>query len=201
MNALARYIQHFDVNEVVPPTEIALAPQPIHAPETSIDKVAEAEAEGRRWGRAEAERAFEVRLAAERESFAQRLAEERARWSAEEGERLAQAFTGASRELEAALADAASRTLVPFIATNARERAIADLGSTLETLLADGKHPVVKISGPQDLITAIAANLGPRAGGVTFEVAAKTDVRIVADSTVIETQLGAWLGRLSSIKE
>ena len=201
MNALARYIQRFDVDEAVLPVDRTLAPQPISTPEISVDKVAEAEAEGRRWGRAEAERAFEVRLAAEREGFALRLAEERARWSAEEGERIAEAFTVASRELEAKLAAATARALVPFISATVRERAIADLCSTLETLLADGQHPVVRISGPQDLINELSTRLGPRADGLTFEAGTKPDVRVVADSTIIESQLGAWLNRLSGIQE
>ncbi len=201
MNALARYIQRFDTDEVAPPVDLMIAPQDITAPEPAADKVAEAQAEGRRLGRAEAERAFEQRLAAERESFAQLVLDERSRWSREESERLAQALAAASETLMSTVSDATSRVLLPFLTARARERAIADLVVTLETLLADGKHPVVTVAGPRDLVAEIADRLGARAEGVTFQPSERPDVRVVADSTIIETQLATWLGRLAELKE
>lgn len=201
MNALARYIQRFDTDEVAPPVDLMIAPQDITAPEPAADKLAEAQAEGRRLGRAEAERAFEQRLAAERESFAQLVLDERSRWSREESERLAQALAAASETLMSTVSDATSRVLLPFLTARARERAIADLVVTLETLLADGKHPVVTVAGPRDLVAEIADRLGARAEGVTFQPSERPDVRVVADSTIIETQLATWLGRLAELKE
>lgn len=207
MNALARYIQHFDTNEVAPPADLVIAPRQeviaeaaverVPVEKVSIDKVAEALAEGRRAGRAEAEQAFEERLAAEREAFAQLLLDERARWTAEESERLALAFTAAAETLVATVSEASSRALVPFVTGRARERAVTDLVATLGGLLADGRHPVVTVSGPRDLVAEIANRLGPRADGLTIEASDRPDVRVTADSTIIETQLAAWLDRLA----
>jgi TPR repeat protein len=207
MNALARYIQRFDADEVAPPAELTprqpdrAMPAMAAMSEPGPDKVAEAEAEGRRQGRAEAERTFEKLLAAERDAFARRLLEERARWSAEEGERLAEALAGAGRHLEALLSDAAARALAPFLIASARERALADLCATLGTLLADGRHPAISVGGPRDLIMEIAARLGPRAEGLAFEPGTAADVRVVADSTIIETQFAAWASRLADPKD
>jgi hypothetical protein len=202
MNALARHIQRFDTDEVAPPVDLMIAPQDNYkAPEPDADKVAEALAEGRRLGQAEAERAFEQRLATERETFAQLVLDERSRWSREESERLAQALATASETLFATVSDATSRVLLPFLTARARERAIADLVVTLESLLADGKHPVVTVAGPRDLVAEIADRLGVRAEGVTFQPSERPDVRVVADSTIIETQLATWLGRLAELKD
>jgi len=201
MNALARYIQRFDTVETAPPAELVLAPQENHAPEVPVDRVAEARAEGQRLGRIEAERAFEERLAAERESFAQLLLDERARWSREESGRLAEAITAADKAMVSSVSDAVSRTLLPFLTARARERAIADLVATLDALLADGKHPVVTVSGPRDLLAEVADRLGDRADGITFQPSERPDIRVVADSTIIETQLAAWLGRLADLQD
>jgi hypothetical protein len=201
MNALARYIQHFDTDEVAPPADLMIAPRVEVIPELPVDKVADAQAEGRRIGRDEAERAFEARLAVERESFAQLLVDERARWSAEESERLAQAFTAAAETLVATVSEASSRALVPFVTGRAREIAIADLVATLRALLTNGKHPVVTVSGARDLMAEIANRLGSRADGLTFEATDGLDVRVTADSTIIETQLAAWLDRLAGSQE
>lgn len=201
MNALARYIQRFDTVETAPPAELVLAPQDNHAPEPPVDRVAEARAEGQRLGRIEAERAFEERLVAERESFAQLLLDERARWSREESGRLAEAITAADQALVSSVSEAVSRTLLPFLTARARERAIVDLVATLDALLADGKHPVVTVGGPRDLLAEVSERLGARADGVTFQPSERPDVRVVADSTIIETQLAAWLGRLADLQD
>lgn len=199
MNALARYIQRFDAEEVAPPADL-VPPMPTDRPvaEPAPDRAAEAEAEGRRQGRAEAERAFAAQLAAERDGFARRLLDERARWSAEEGERLAEALAGAALHLETVLSEAASRALLPFLTTAARERAIADLCATLGTLLSDGKTPAISISGPRDLVMEIATRLGPKAEGIAFEPGRTSDVRVVADSTIIETRFTTWVSRLAA---
>lgn len=201
MNALARYIQRFDTVETAPPAELVLAPQDNHAPEPPVDRVAEARAEGQRLGRIEAERAFEERLVAERESFAQLLLDERARWSREESGRLAEAITAADQALVSSVSEAVSRTLLPFLTARARERAIADLVATLDALLADGKNPVVTVGGPRDLLAEVSDRLGARADGVTFQPSERPDVRVVADSTIIETQHAAWLGRLADLQD
>lgn len=199
MNALTRHIPRFDLETVAPPPDLGLGPD---APvEASADRLAEAEAQGRRLGRAEAEQAFDEQLEAERQAFARQLAGERARWAAEEADRLSADFAGAGTALTETLSDAVSRILVPFLSARARERAIADLTGTLKRLLTDGKHPVVKVSGPEDLVAALADRLGHWSQSVAFEIGAGPDVRVVADATIIETQLGTWLGRLSGPTE
>lgn len=201
MNALARYIQRFDTVETAPPAELVLGSVDNTAPEPPVDKVGDALAEGRRLGRSEAEHAFEERLVAERESFAQLLLDERARWSREESGRLAEAIAAADQALVSSISEAVSRTLLPFLTARARERAIVDLVATLDALLADGKHPVVTVGGPRDLLAEVSERLGARADGVTFQPSERPDVRVVADSTIIETQLATWLGRLADLQD
>ena len=51
----------------------------------------------------------------------------------------------------------------------------------------------MKASGSADLLDALEAALGARAGLVSFEpVDGEPDVRIVCDQTVIQTRLADW---------
>ncbi len=69
--------------------------EPAETPEERAASIAEAEARGREQGRAEARAEALAALEAEREAFAVRLAEERARWCESESERLSSGFAAA----------------------------------------------------------------------------------------------------------
>jgi hypothetical protein len=166
------------------------------APEPALDLVAEAEARGRRAAAAEAEARTAELLAEERAAAELRLAEARRDWVAAAADRLAARIVEAFGQLETGIAAAMTRVLTPFLATAARRAAIEDLARTLEGLLADGEHRTLRISGPEDLLAAIEARVPPAAGAVAFVPDDSTDVTVVADKTIVTTQIGAWMDRL-----
>jgi hypothetical protein len=187
--ALANYLPRFGSGPAV--TEIeSIAAQP------AVDLVAEAEARGRRAAMAEAEAQAIALLAEERAAAELRLAEARRDWVAGEADRLAARIAEAFTELETGIASAMTRVLTPFLATAARRAAIDDLARTLEGLLAGGEHRTLRISGPEDLLAAIEARIPPAAGAVTFAPDESADVTVVADRTIVTTQIGAWMDRL-----
>lgn len=167
-------------------------------PEERAAKLAEAEARGRELGLAEARAEAEAALAAEREASAARIAEERARWSESEAERLAAGFAAALRALDADLTRRIGRLLVPVLTESLRSRAMDDLAQALKRLLADPNHAAIRVSGPQDLLADLGRKLGPLAGPVTFEPGEEPEVAVVADQTVMETQLAAWTRLLAA---
>ncbi|WP_162501608.1 hypothetical protein, partial [Methylobacterium crusticola] len=136
--------------------------------------------------------------AGEEAAFAARLAEARRRWSETEAESLAAGFAAALRSLEADLAARLARLLVPVLADALRARALAELAAALSRLLADPRHAAIRVSGPEDLLGALAARLGPQGAAVAFTPAEAPEVRVSADDTVVETQLAAWTGRLAA---
>lgn len=185
--ALADYLPRMGVGDAVP-GEAHPAP--------SSDRIAEAVAMARQ----EAEAVQEARLAALREEHRAeveaQLAEARRVWLDEQSEPLTARIGSAFADLETSLADAMTRVLAPFLATVARRRAVDDLVATLGSLLRGPGQRAVRISGPDDLLALVETRLGPLAGAVEFVAADGVDVTVVADRSIIATQIGAWVDRL-----
>lgn len=199
MNALARLIPDFDAPVGFPPAANAeLVSFEIPGPADTGPAPEEIEARAREEARAEAEAEFERLRAEDRARFEAELAETRQGWVAGEGDRLAARIAESIADLEERISDTAARAIGPFLVEPVRKRALDELGGTIAGLLADARHPHLAVTGPADLLDEIAARLGERAAAVTFSPADTSDVRVTADTTVIETQLAAWLSRLAS---
>lgn len=154
--------------------------------------IAAAEERGRQQGLAEARQEAEAARLRAAEDAEARLAEARRHWSAAEAEALADGFSAALRALDATLSDRIARLLVPVLTDALRRRAVAELSGALTRLLAEPQAATVRVSGPEDLLAALAGRLGPLATAVTFTAAETAEVQVSADQTVIDTQLGAW---------
>ncbi|WP_306438920.1 hypothetical protein, partial [Methylobacterium symbioticum] len=173
-------------------------PAPVETPEERAALLAEAEARGRAEGLAEARAEAEARLEQERAAFETRFAEARRQWSESEAESLASGFAAALRALDAELTGRIARLLVPVLTDALRRRAVAELGDALQRLLADPQAAQVRVSGPEDLLAALGDRLGPLADTIAFAPGEATEVSVVADQTVIETQLAAWTRLLAA---
>ncbi|AWN46605.1 hypothetical protein DK419_10010 [Methylobacterium terrae] len=175
-----------------------LRPEPLRPAarrETSEERaalMAEAEERGRQQGLAEARAEAEVARARAEEEARARLDEARRHWSAAEAEALADGFSAALRALDATLSDRIARLLVPVLTDALRRQAVAELSAALTRLLAEPQAATVRVSGPEDLLAALAARLGPLSAAVSFAPAEIAEVQVSADQTVIDTQLGAW---------
>ncbi|MCJ2036250.1 hypothetical protein [Methylobacterium sp. J-068] len=171
---------------------------PAEAPEDREALLRAAEARGwergRETGRAEAGAETASVLACMQADHDARLVEMRQAWCAEEGDRLAAGFAEALQALGTGLTDRVGHLLVPVLTEALRRRAVDELAQSLARILGDARAPV-RVSGPADLLDAVAGKLGPFEASVDFVAADGPDVAVQADQTVIETQLGAW-GRL-----
>ncbi|MFE1600199.1 hypothetical protein [Methylobacterium sp. ID0610] len=174
------------------------------APEPAEDRDAllrEAEERGRRLGRAQAAaetaQALEAALAEAQAIADEQMRESRRDWAEREAGVLAEGVAAALRDLEARLTDRVAHLLGPVIGEALRAQAVASLREAIARLLADGANPAIRVSGPSDLLTALAASLGPLADGIAFTPAGTADVTVSAQDTVIETQLSAWSRLLS----
>ena len=167
------------------------------APVEDPEPVALAFLRGRYQGLDDGRVEFEARLKAAEAAFEERLAAERAKWVAEQGavlgERIAQAFTTLGDEL----GDSVGAILTPFLDEKLRQKVVEELLRALEKVLKGGRPSVLKMSGPHDLLETIRQALGASSAAIEFETTTDVDVRVVADKTVIETQLEAWLQKIS----
>ena len=166
------------------------------------EALAEAEAErdadaGGREPEAERDAAVAAAIEAEREAAAERQAEAlaaaRAEWCETESSQLAEALSEQTDRLAAALKVTLTSVLKPVALGARRRQTIAELVETVGALSFDGRALGLKASGSADLLDALEAALGARAGLVSFEpVDGEPDVRIVCDQTVIQTRLADW---------
>lgn len=143
----------------------------------------------------------EAMVAEERVRSAIRLGEERAKWSDQQAVAIVSGFEAACREIETNIASSVARILLPFLADAVRDKAIGSLVEQIAALTGNSPVPVFKITGPGELLDLVRAKLeAARRTGIEYEAAESFEVRVVADQTVIETQISAWSERLKEAR-
>jgi hypothetical protein len=158
-------------------------------------RIAESRDQGYAEGRAAAEAEFAAKLDLHQKDFEQQLATARQNWAATEGNVLSDAFVRALQELEARLAATTARILLPFLASEVRHAAVAELVTTIETILARNQAARIEISGPDDLLGVLRSRLADKVTA-TFTTSQSCDVRVVIDQTTLETRFGAWIAAI-----
>ena len=143
----------------------------------------------------------DARVAEERVRSAIRLGEERAKWSDQQAVTIVSGFEAACREIETNIASSVARILLPFLADAVRDKAIGSLVEQIAALTGNSPVPVFKITGPSELLDLVKTQLETaRRTGIEYEAAETFEVRVVADQTVIETQITAWSERLKEAR-
>lgn len=143
----------------------------------------------------------DARLAEERVRSAIRLGEERAKWSDQQAIAIVGGFETACREIETNIASSVARILLPFLTEAVRDKAIGSLVEQVAALTGNSPVPVFKVTGPSELLDLVKTQLeGARRTGIEYEAADILEVRVVADQTVIETQITAWSERLKEAR-
>jgi hypothetical protein len=190
------------LESIAKPKEIRREPQPQPAPAPRTEApqanlLDEAYRRGYAAGLAEGN----AGLAEERVRSAVRLGEERAKWSDQQAVAIVNGFSAACRELEANIAGSVARILQPFLADAVRDKAVTALIEQISALTCSSPVPVFRISGPGDLLERVRAQL-EAAGrtGAEYQAADTLEIRVVADQTVIETQMQAWTARLKEAR-
>ncbi|MFG1421515.1 hypothetical protein [Roseixanthobacter liquoris] len=180
------------------PAPASEAPRPDPTPRVTQEDleraVASARSEASAALAAANEAAAQARLQ-DRAEFDARLVEARAGWARDEGEVLARHISEAVGVLERNIGDTVAHVLTPFLAGEIRAKAVTDLCALVRARLGGASGAAVRISAPPDLLEAMRAGLGERPG-LAFEHDEGAEIRVVADDTLMETQLAAWSERL-----
>ncbi|QQO16331.1 hypothetical protein JJB99_09390 [Bradyrhizobium diazoefficiens] len=173
-------------------------PPPAPAPEAPpVNLLDDAYRRGHAAGVAEGD----AKVAEERVRSAIRLGEERAKWSDQQAAAIVSGFVAACREIETNIASSVARILLPFLAEAVRDKAIGSLVEQIAALTGNSPVPVFKVTGPGELLDLVRAQLeASRRTGIEYEPAETFEVRVVADQTVIETQISAWSERLNEAR-
>ncbi|SDA11539.1 hypothetical protein SAMN02799622_00621 [Methylobacterium sp. UNC378MF] len=171
-------------------------------PPPDLDALAAAaRAEGRREGEALAHRAAEAAAVAEREAAAVALTAARERWVEAESAVLVETFAAEIQALETRLAASLARVLQPFLTAALQQEAIRDLHATLAAIAADDQSGTLAVTGPPDLVAALARRLDLSPGQLAITTEGGPDLHIRTNGTVIETRLQAWGERVAALVE
>lgn len=200
-HALSRYLTEFQLD----PADDERAPRvgrpvPARATEPLVDMdelIRAAEERIRRQMQESHRQELEAVTSLERKRAEENLAAERRRWSESEAERLAEQFSTAFQDLEKSVASSVARILVPFLTEAWKEQVLAELETTLRALLTDKQHAHLRVSGPEDILATLSSRLEGYGSAIEFAVNSEPDVKVLANDTIIETQLNAWASRLA----
>jgi hypothetical protein len=165
-------------------------PPPIIAPED------EAYDRGLADGHAKAMAEFEQRLAQDRHAAAVEAEEERQRLLDDVATKLATDLIETGTMLQARIAGAAARILEPLVNGLIQAQAVAHFVEHLGAIATEARRPVLRLTGPSDLLDLIRNKLGVRAISVELRPGPEPEVSITIDQTVLETQLKVWTDRL-----
>jgi hypothetical protein len=208
--AIGKLLIQFDANGRTKPAEKPRMPEPVAKPkeikrepvvapnaETSANLLDGAYRSGYAAGISEGD----AKLAEERIRGAVRLGEERAKWSDQQAVAIVNGFAAACHELETNVASSVARILQQFLADAVRDKAVAALVQQISGLTSNPSAPVFRISGPADLLGLVKTQLDTtRQMSIEYQDADALEIRVVADQTVIETQMSVWIDRLKEAR-
>lgn len=195
---IAHYLVHFGSSKNLDPQiEIPSADQIAESPESpsadDFEAIARAaREEGFAHGMAVANRQWEEKLTHERQAFELRLASERENWAREESQTLCEKIQAAFVAVEANIADCVTRILRPIVIDAVRPKIVDILAETVAVLVRGEKCPMLSISGPEDLLTALRAKLSHLSATFEYALNEAADVQVIAGQTLIESQLSAF---------
>ncbi len=147
-------------------------------------------------GYAVAKAEFDKKLEQEQQAFADKMAEERQKLLNETAAKLAADVTEAGNELQGKIAGVAARILEPMILNIAQRQAVNNFIDHLSSIATDVRRPVLRLTGPAELLELIRTKLGVRAIAIELRPGPEVEASITIDQVVLETQLQTWTDRL-----
>lgn len=169
----------------------ALSPKPAAPPPED-----DAYQRGLSAGYATARTEYERNLNDEKEKFEARLGEERSDLLNETATRIAGNIEEVGKQLEARIAGVTARILEPLISNAVQRQAAASFVEKLSSITGDSRRPLLRITGPSEMIELVRSKLGARLIAVELRAEPVAEVSVIVDQTVLETQVKIWAERL-----
>lgn len=193
---ISTYLQRFDVTE---PAALEMDEEAHDEPQAELEEprlsLAEVETIRR-----DLEADFAQRLQAQQEAHEQSLSLMREEWTRAESEALSQRFLQALATAFIELRTDVARVIRPFLDAALQERALDELVHAVRKAIRDTRDPVLRLTGPADLIEKVGLALGADAA-VNFVESRDGDVSVDLSPLKIETRLIEWRDRLGLEEE
>ncbi|MGM4921150.1 hypothetical protein [Tardiphaga sp. 813_E8_N1_3] len=171
-------------------------PQPQMQPKSPLVQEDDGYERGRAEGYASALAEFERRMEQEKQALATQAAEERQQLLNETAAKLAGDIAEMGDQLQGRIAGVAARLLEPLISNAVQKQAVTSFIEHLSSITTDSRRPVLRITGPSELLELIRSKLGVRAIASELRAGPEAEASIVVDQIVLETQLKVWTERL-----
>jgi len=196
---VARLLVNFDPPEppkvrsrVVPFDHAQHIAQSVQPKPQVVSNEDEAYQRGKSEGHAAALAEFEEKLADEKARLSAELAAERQSLIDEAAATIARGLVDAGTQLEARIAGVTARVLEPFIASEVQKQAVAAFVEHLASLASDVRRPLLRVTGPVALLDVVRSKLLERSIPADLRVGATAEVSVIVDEVVIETQIKRW---------
>lgn len=199
---VARLLANFDRPEPskarsrVVPFDQALHSNPKPQPKPAAPPEDDAYQRGLSEGYATARAEYERKLDEEKDKFSARLGEERQDLLNETAATIANNIAEVGNQLEARIAGVTARILEPLISSVVQKQAVASFVEKLSSVTGDSRRPVLRITGPSELIELVRSKLGVRSIAVELRAEPVAEVSVIVDQIVLETQMKIWAERL-----
>ncbi len=168
--------------------------QPVADRQAELIKAAEAKIRSEE--REASSRQIEEAIASERARWEDELSVQRKIWVEQEAAQLSTQMVEALMRIETILADRVANILRPFVSEAFHKQSISELKDILTTLLIRGEARLMEITGPEDVLQALKANLGAHKGTIEFISGDHVEISVAAHDTTVQTQLDPWATRL-----
>jgi hypothetical protein len=185
-----------------PQRESVLLKPRVVAPPVDIQvQIEEAFERGRQEGLAAGRAEATTALAQQRGLSTERENASRVTWQANEYAALAEKIETAMGTLEEKLARSVARILKPFLIEEHVKQVTLALSENLAKILSKDAPPVLKITGPETLLSLLHDKLSSYPVEVEYVQAGGVDVTVEANQTVLKTQLQAWIDHIQAMGE
>ena len=170
-----------------------------------VDRQAElvrsAEARVRAEERETARKELEEAIVREEVRHAEDMNVQREIWVEQQAMQMSTQIVEALGRIEAVISERTANVLRPLVSEAFRQQSLDELKDVLATLLSDSDVGLIRISGPQDLLSAMRSHLGSHERAIEFSPAETVEVSVIADDTTIQTRLDSWSRRLAQALE
>jgi hypothetical protein len=199
---IAQYLNRFERAEPTdieaPPSPFTVKPRVAPAADDIETRLREAYEKGRQEGLAMARSEADALLTNQKGEQEERVVAERLAFQANECAKFADQITVGLSEIEDRIAATVAGILRPFLVQEQAARVTKALSENLARILSGDSPALLKISGPEFMLSVLRDRLSNHPAPVEYSVEEGLDVTVEAQQTIIRSQLEAWINLIES---
>ncbi|WP_310620260.1 hypothetical protein [Flexibacterium corallicola] len=141
----------------------------------------------------------EATIAAMKEELAQKLVDGEKAWKESQGAELKAEVDKALKDVEERVAASVSQILVPFLESQARERAVSTLADVLKRYVSTNPLPIIEVLGPKTLQDLFAGHVDEQELNITYKEIPSEDLTVKIGEMHLSSGLGGWVDQLHKL--